>query len=290
MPDSKKYRYQIPDDMNHAASKVVALVGHDRDVLEIGCGCGIQSRRMVERFGCRVTGIELDPEAGKDARAYCDPMIVGDIAALDLDAELGARRFDAITFADVLEHLYDPMGVLKKVRPLLKDDGRVIASIPNIAHAAIVWELAHGRFDYRRFGLLDDTHIRFFTRKNVARLFEGAGYHIDYWDRVVKTPQETEFEVVCGSSRDEAFLDWVCESNREAHAYQFIVSARPVEDAERAVNATTLDRDDELQRLQSKLGDAQRRNLSLQSKLSWLERNRFGPFSRLIARVRGMGG
>lgn len=286
MSDSKKYLYRIPDDPNHAASKVVALVGLDQDVLEVGCASGIQSRRMSEQCGCRVTGIEIDPDAAEDARPYCESLIVGSIEALDLVAELSDRRFDAITFADVLEHLFDPVASLKKVRPFLKSDGRIIASIPNIAHAAIVWELTHGRFDYRTFGLLDNTHIRFFTRKNVARLFEDAGFLIESWDRVIKTPQETEFSVVCGSDRDEAFLEWVRECNPEAHTYQFIVCARQADSTSQEGSFATLNQIDEMRQLQSKLDEAKLTISSLQSKLSWLEKNRFGPLSGFINRVR----
>ena len=167
MTTSKKYLYDITDDPNHVASKIFSLIDGGQTVLEVGCASGIQTRQLKERLGCKVTGIEIDPLAAEDARPYCEDLIVGSIETLDLTQALGDKRFDVITFADVLEHLYTPVEALKKVRTFLNADGYLIASIPNIAHAAICWEIAHGRFDYRKYGLLDNTHIRFFTKRNV---------------------------------------------------------------------------------------------------------------------------
>ena len=286
MHSPKKYLYDIPNDPNHAASKVIAWMGSAQDVLEVGCASGIQTRYLKERLGCRVTGIEIDPLAAEDARPYCENLIIGSIEELNLHQALGDRRFDAITFADVLEHLYDPADTLKKIRPFLKEDGHLIASIPNIAHAAICWELAHGRFDYQKFGLLDNTHIRFFTKKNVARLFEETGYRIVSWDRVIKTPNETEFSVHCSSAQDQAFLDWICEHNPEAHTYQYIVKARPASDDIQGFSSGQLETQDIVQQLEAQIGELARQNKGLKSQISWLENHRFGAFSGLINRLR----
>lgn len=120
MQSHKKYLYEIPADPNHSASKIIALIHSSQDVLEVGCASGIQTRHLKERLGCRVTRIEVDPLAAEDARPYCENLIIGSIEELVLPKALGDRRFDAITFADVLEHLYDPANALKKVRPFLK--------------------------------------------------------------------------------------------------------------------------------------------------------------------------
>lgn len=287
MTAPKKYLYSITDDPNHSAAKISAWIGRGQSVLEVGCASGIQTRHFKDRLGCHVTGIEIDPQAAEDARPFCEHLIVGSIEDLNLAHVLGDKRFDAITFADVLEHLYDPAGALKKVRPFLGEDGYLIASIPNIAHAAICWELAHGRFDYQNYGLLDNTHVRFFTKKTVAKLFEEAGYSIVAWDRVTKTPQETEFSVHSGSAQDQAFLDWVGENNPEALTFQFIVKAIPVTVDERASAYWQLDALDAINKLEGKIGELTRQNTGLKSQISWLENHRFGPFSGLINRLRG---
>ncbi|MDP1864709.1 MAG: class I SAM-dependent methyltransferase [Thiobacillus sp.] len=285
MPATKKYLYSITDDQNHPAAKISAWIDGGQSVLEVGCASGVQTRYFKEQLGCRVTGIEIDPQAAEDARPYCDQLIIGNIENINLDQAIGDERFDAITFADVLEHLYFPVVALKKVRPFLKEGGHLIASIPNIAHAAICWELAHGRFDYQKYGLLDNTHIRFFTKKNVARLFEEAGYRIVSWERVIKTPQETEFRVHYGSSQDQLMMDWIAQQNPEANTYQFIIKATPVKDELMAPSFQQLESLDVIQQLEARVGELKMQNMHLNSQISWLESNRFGPLTPLLSKL-----
>lgn len=281
---SKKYIYEIPDDANHAANKVIKWVGEGSDVLEVGCASGIQTRILKEILGCRVTGLEIDPLAAEDARPYCESLIIGNIEEIDLSKTLGDRRFDTILFVDVLEHLVDPSIALKKVLPFIKEGGHLIASIPNIAHASICWELAHGRFDYQKYGLLDNTHIRFFTKKNVAKLFEGAGFRIISWDRVIKSPEETEFNVNCTSTMGESFLDWINELNPEAHTYQFIVKTRPAFDEEESMYHQ-LEKMDTLHQLEYNIEELKKQNMKLNSQIDWLENHRFGVLTGLIKKM-----
>ncbi|CAH1904805.1 Methyltransferase domain-containing protein [Candidatus Nitrotoga sp. HW29] len=286
MTISKKYLYNIPDDSNHAATKISAWINNNQEILEIGCASGIQTRHFKENLGCSVTGIEIDALAAEDARPYCESLIIGSIEELDLPEALGDKRFDAITLADVLEHLIDPARTLIKVRPFLKEGGHLIASIPNIAHAAICWELAHGRFDYQKFGLLDNTHIRFFTKKNIVKLFEETGYRIISIDRVIKVPQETEFTVHCNSAQDQSFLDWISEQNPEAHTYQFIIKACVTSTDQPESSYQELATLDTIQQLESKIGELNRQNLGLKSQIAWLENHRFGPLTNLVDRLR----
>jgi 2-polyprenyl-3-methyl-5-hydroxy-6-metoxy-1,4-benzoquinol methylase len=279
---SKKYDYEIPANANHAAKIVAKWVERESDVLEIGCASGIQTRIFKESLGCRVTGLEIDPLAAEDARPYCESLIIGNVAEIDLSQAFGDCRFDVILFVDVLEHLVDPTAALKRVQPYLKEKGYLIASIPNIAHAVICWEIAHGRFDYQKYGLLDDTHIRFFTKKNVVRLFEDAGYEIIALDRVIKKIQETEFDVHCSSAQDQNFLDWVCENNKEALTYQFVIKAQPILDKKVEFSYQYLDALDKLRHFEAIINE----NNKLKSQISWLENHRFGILSTLIDRIR----
>jgi hypothetical protein len=128
-------------------------------------------------------------------------------------------------FEDVLEHLKRPGKVLEWVRPYLADNGYVLASIPNIAHISVALELLNGKFDYRPVGLLDDTHLRFFTKKSILSLFRNAGYEIILWDRVIVNPEDTEFQTVL-DSYPYSLLSFF-ESGSEALTYQFIVKAIP---------------------------------------------------------------
>src|SRR5437867_6053879 len=143
-------------------SLVVSLVPRASRVLEFGCSAGYMSAVLKARLGCSVTAIELSPEAAQQAGAHCDRIVVGDAETLDFPRLFGADRFDAVVFADVLEHLREPGAVLQRVRPFLAEGGVVVASMPNVAHGSVRLALLGGEFRYRQAGLLDRTHLRFF--------------------------------------------------------------------------------------------------------------------------------
>jgi SAM-dependent methyltransferase len=130
-----------------------------------------------------VTGIEIVPEAAERAALRLDRVIAGSAETLDLTGA-GLENFDGVILADVLEHLTDPWGFLERLRGVLAPGAVVAASIPNVANLWLLDELAAGRFDYTDDGLLDRTHIRFFTRKTIAALFERTGYAIERWERL----------------------------------------------------------------------------------------------------------
>lgn len=283
---SKKYIYNIPNDENHVANKIIKWVDNNNSVLEVGCASGIQTRILKESLNCKVTGLEIDPIAAEDARVYCNNLIIGNIEEIDLSQVIDNKKFDTILFVDVLEHLVNPKTALEKVQPYLSDGGNLIASIPNIAHAAICWELAHGRFDYQKFGLLDNTHIRFFTRKNVTKLFEEAGYQIISWDRVIIPPEETEFKVHCTSAKGQSYLDWINELNPDSHTYQFIVKARPTFNEKDEPMHLQLEKIDNIPRLESKIEELTNQKTKLQSQVDWLEKHRFGGLTSLINKLR----
>jgi 2-polyprenyl-3-methyl-5-hydroxy-6-metoxy-1,4-benzoquinol methylase len=210
---------------------VAGLVPRGARVLEFGCATGYMSRVLRERLGCTVTGVELFAEAAELARPHCRRVIVADAESPDLVRELEPDApFDVVLFADVLEHLRDPAAVLQRVRPLLAEGGAVVSSIPNVAHGSVRLALLNGEFRYRPTGLLDDTHVRFFTRSTVQDLFEGAGYTIARWLRVRRAIDQTEVEVpptrATLTARDLIMAD------PDATTYQFIVRAIPSEAGE----------------------------------------------------------
>lgn len=283
--EAKKYLFEIPDDPNHAANKVLNWIAPHSDVLEVGCASGIQTRVLKDKKGCRVTGLEINPAAAEDAKVFCEDMIVGSIEQLDLAQRLGEKKFDFIMFIDVLEHLTDPRAALNKVAPFLKTGGQLIASIPNIAHAAICWELAHGRFDYQQYGLLDNTHIRFFTKKTIIKLFEEAGYQILAWDKVTKIPEETEFNINFSSAGDREFLNWIKRHNPEADTYQFIVRTQLAEPGKPATSYQRFEEQEAIRQLEITVEELKQQNLKLESQLKWLEDHRFGPLSTIFNQI-----
>jgi 2-polyprenyl-3-methyl-5-hydroxy-6-metoxy-1,4-benzoquinol methylase len=141
-------------------------------LLDLGCGAGatvalVRQARAVEWAG----GVELDPEAAKAAQAHCDRLWTGDAASLAFVDEIAPQSLDLILCLDVLEHLVDPWAMVRRLSPLLVPAGRLILSVPNIRNWKFLWRLAAlGDFHYREAGLLDRTHLRFFTRETAVEL------------------------------------------------------------------------------------------------------------------------
>ena len=282
---TKKYEYKVASDSEHVVNKILALVPPSSRVLEIGCSSGSQTRLLKNSLGCVVTGVEIDAAAAEETREFCERLIIGDIENLDLIEQLGNKPFDVIILSDVLEHLKRPGDTLIKVRPLLGQDGILLASIPNIAHVAICWELAHGRFDYRDYGLLDDTHVRFFTKKSIIHLFEKAGYYIAAWDRITKSPHETEFGIRPLSQEEDSFLTRIEAQNPEANTYQFVIKAHSTEQRGMFESDLTLAKE-EIHAAQSEILELKRRNQQLSSQVTWLADHRFGGLTSIFDRLR----
>jgi 2-polyprenyl-3-methyl-5-hydroxy-6-metoxy-1,4-benzoquinol methylase len=264
-------RYRRYDDsVGSTHNLVVGFVPQGSSVLEFGCATGYMSEVLVGRRGSRVTGIEIDPEAAAAARAYCDRVIVGDAETLDLDAHLSGELFDAILFADFLEHLRDPGDLLRRARPFVADGGSAIASIPNVAHASVRLSLLSGRFRYRREGLLDESHLRFFTRDSIRDLFEKSGYVVTHWFRVTATVGESELADDAGHAPAiEEFL----ARDPESTTYQFVVRAVPSDGTEQlaAVRVALDEADVELEQLRPLREELRQRTSELETVRSELE-------------------
>jgi 2-polyprenyl-3-methyl-5-hydroxy-6-metoxy-1,4-benzoquinol methylase len=219
-PHAFKY-VEFQDDPASTHSKVVSLGPPATRVLEFGCATGYMSEVLKTRLGCTVVGVEIDRDAAALAEQHAERVIVGDAEKIDYAAELAGEEFDVVLFADVLEHLKEPADVLRRVRPFVAENGVVVASIPNIAHASVRLALLAGEFRYREWGLLDDTHLRFFTRASIQDLFEETGYVVTHWLRQRFDVGETEIKV---PEVPEAVREWLA-SDPEATTYQFVLRA-----------------------------------------------------------------
>jgi glycosyltransferase involved in cell wall biosynthesis/tetratricopeptide (TPR) repeat protein/precorrin-6B methylase 2 len=152
-------------------------------ILEIGCAAGGTGRELKKRGGVFVAGVEQDPKAARLAREVLDDVMEGNIETLELP--YAENSFDCILFADVLEHLIDPLAVLKKCRKYLKPEGTVVASLPNVQFFGVVHQLAEGNWTYQKEGILDETHLRFFTFKEMEKFFAEAGFEINQVDETL---------------------------------------------------------------------------------------------------------
>jgi len=150
----------LPEDLGPASS-----------VLEIGCGRGATAALIKQRFGCRVVGLELNPEAAAAAESRLDHVIRGDVQ----DVEPG-ETFDAIVAFELFEHLTDGQAFLERAATWLRPGGRIVLSVPNVGHYSVVEDLIAGRWDYIPMGLLCATHVRFFTRRTLEDWLHAAGF------------------------------------------------------------------------------------------------------------------
>lgn len=227
---STKYAYEVDMSSDSTSAKIIKLVGTGKKVLEIGCAEGSQSKVLEEKFGCSVTGVEIDAEAAKEASRYCDRVITGNIETLNLDETFQGEKYDVVILADVLEHLYDPVTALINVSSLLTDDGYVVVSVPNIVHASIIFEMIKGNFTYQGLGLLDESHIRFFTAKSIIQTLNKSGYLIDFMDRVQCVPLSTEFKTNPVTRSEKAVLEYIIATNSESLTYQYVIKAHKAVD------------------------------------------------------------
>jgi GT2 family glycosyltransferase/tetratricopeptide (TPR) repeat protein/2-polyprenyl-3-methyl-5-hydroxy-6-metoxy-1,4-benzoquinol methylase len=213
----------------YARPEVLALIpATARKVLDIGCGAGRLGEALKARQPAEVVGLEFNEQAAAAARERLDQVLVGDVEQIRPPFSAGA--FDVIVCADVLEHLREPGLFLRRAREWLRPEGQLIASIPNVRHHSVVRALLLGDWTYEPAGLLDRDHLRFFTRREIEKLFARAGFRVaelgfvpggDHADWV-RRGRPGEVKVgrlhVGGMAADDA---------EEFYVYQYLVRAVP---------------------------------------------------------------
>jgi SAM-dependent methyltransferase len=182
---------------------ILARVPAGAAVLDVGPWTGAHGRHLIQHAGAVVDGVETDVDAAAVAAADYREVIVGAVDDEAIAARLAGRDYDVVLFLDVLEHLRDPAAVLRAARDWLRPGGTVLCSLPNVAHWRVRVALARGRFDYADNGLMDRTHLRWFTRDSARDLLTDAGYHITWEDAAV--PQHPRVRVPQRLLRPELF-------------------------------------------------------------------------------------
>jgi predicted TPR repeat methyltransferase len=205
--------------------KVLAR-GKDLAVLDLGFGAGLLARRV--RPACRyLAGVELDPEAAKEGAPFFDEPVMGDL----LEGISGPWKepFDVIVAGDVLEHLPRPEVLLDSLKRLLKSDGVLLLSLPNVANVTVRLGLLFGRFRYASRGILDRTHLRFFTRETGRALLEENGYRVLSIDATAM-PIELALPALARSPLSGVVRAVALAGARlwpSLFGYQFVYEARP---------------------------------------------------------------
>jgi len=151
-----------------------------RLVLDVGCSTGVLGASVKAFTGAKVVGIEYSKEMAGIACRRIDEVLIGDAEKILSDGILDKYSFDTIIFADVLEHMKDPWKSMQKAVRLLKPNGRIISSIPNVRHIDTIYNLViKGYWPYRSRGIHDRSHLRFFTKKNIVELIESSGMCVE---------------------------------------------------------------------------------------------------------------
>jgi len=211
-----------PTARNTSHALELELVGPDRRVLDVGCATGYLGEALAAQ-GCTVTGVEYEPKAAAAARDHIEEVVEADLNVTELADLFPGREFDAIVFGDVLEHLLDPDAVLRSAVRLLAPGGAVVIGMPNVTHGSVRLALLQGRWDYRETGLLDRTHIRFFTRESLVQMVTDAGLHITDFVSTVVDPLAGEVEID-DKALPGTIVEWV-RRQPDGLTYQFVLRA-----------------------------------------------------------------
>ena len=226
MNNSEIERYPIKADRHSSHSQILKQCGdgNGRRLLDVGCARGHLSSALAKQ-GWNVTGIEYDADDAAIASASGIEVIVG--TAEDALSSMN-EKFDVIVFADVLEHFVHPLDVLKQATSLLTPEGRIVISIPNVAHLTVRLQLLLGSFTYTDRGILDRTHLHFYTKKTLKEMISDAGLTVTHFGATPAPIEEvlSKLRTIAPLRAILEFNAWTARTWKSALAYQFIVEAK----------------------------------------------------------------
>jgi O-antigen biosynthesis protein len=216
------------------------------NILEVGCSAGYFGAALKD-VGHAVWGVEPNQTAADAARTLLDGVYVGFIQ--DYFKAYPDKKFDVISFGDVLEHIAYPEEVLLLCRSHLNKSGAIVASVPNVSHLAIRTMLMEGRWDYSELGILDRTHLRFFTRSSLVQLFSNSSYQVL---RVYPVKLAvSQVDELCGLGLDRKMLKAATALVQDdcSNDFQYVLGARPVDNPETADRLNSVETKDQKPRL-----------------------------------------
>lgn len=219
---------QTPAHENHNPDLLGLIPRNAKTIIEVGCSSGALAREYKKiNSGCRYVGVERVAEYAKLAGRYCDSVIELDIESADEKFFLENTACDCWIFGDVLEHLIDPWALLARIRKIIPAGGSVVACIPNAQHWSVQARLNCGDFRYESAGLLDRTHLRFFTKLTIMEMFDNAGFKIaEAGARIVNEPNRERVLPAIKSMAASIGADPEMAAN-DALPLQYVVRAVP---------------------------------------------------------------
>ncbi len=214
-----------PKNENNTWYKMIHMVPEGSEVLDIGCSAGGFGEALQRERGAIVDGVDITSADVKQAQKRLRKAWVMDIEA----DTLPDKRYDVVVFADVLEHMKNPVGVLQRVKSLLKPDGIVIFSIPNMAHISVRLQLLEGSFNYSETGLLDYTHLHFYDETEVRRIFNDASYDIQKFDcTTFDYPEKLLKEKLSHLGLRPSAKFFKIASSKQATIFEYVGFAKPL--------------------------------------------------------------
>lgn len=219
---------QTPIHEQHNPDLLRLIPAFSKNIIEIGCSSGALAREFkVINPDCNYLGIEIDKGYADLAKRYCDQTEVADLDQVEHEFYLKNRHRDAWIFGDTLEHLKNPWRVLENIRAVIPKDGSIIACIPNAQHWSLQVKMSIGDFRYEDSGLLDRTHLRWFTRQTINELFEQTGFTVtEGFPRIFEEPRREDFLWLIGDLAEAAGGDPDTAMN-DAMPLQYVIRALP---------------------------------------------------------------
>ncbi|MFG5777214.1 methyltransferase domain-containing protein [Comamonas sp. J-3] len=227
--DLHVYLREVREDERTSLSVLASMMHPNATMLDLGCGSGALGQYVAMKQGVTADGITWSSAEADHARPYYRQVEIADLESCHLASMFAGKRYDYIVCADVLEHLRQPENILRQARDMLAPGGQLLISIPNASYSGLIAELIQGEFLYREEGLLDRTHLRFFTRRSLARFLQEQGWQLQVLDTIQRELPDSEFRTRFDSLPPAVARQLL--AGNDALSYQLIAAAIPVTQA-----------------------------------------------------------
>jgi 2-polyprenyl-3-methyl-5-hydroxy-6-metoxy-1,4-benzoquinol methylase len=169
-----------------------SVLEHNLNILDIGCGTGILGKFFKENQNCKVFGVEINENAYQVAKNNLDDVLRGNVESIDLNYP--NNYFDVVIMGDVVEHLISPVDTIKKIMPTLKLGAKIYITVPNVRHWSVIKNLLFfDLWEYDTWGILDFTHLRFFTKKSITNLFQKNNFFVKSATRMIQKKSKSSY-------------------------------------------------------------------------------------------------